>query len=53
MELRPSLLKKMTGKANLPPLPLIEGNEKIREIKTLEDQSQLTTIYTERASPVY
>jgi arylsulfatase len=32
-----------------PPLPLIEGNEKIREIKSLEDQSELTTIYTERA----
>jgi arylsulfatase len=30
-------------------LPLIEGNEKIKEIKTLEDQSQLTTIYTEKA----
>ena len=32
-----------------PPLPLIEGNEKIREIRTLADQSELTTIYTERA----
>jgi len=32
-----------------PVLPLIEGNEKIKEIKTLEDQSQLTTIYTEKA----
>jgi arylsulfatase len=36
-------------KFTYPPLPLIEGNEKIKEIKTLEDQSQLTTIYTERA----
>jgi arylsulfatase len=36
-------------KANYPPLPLIEANEKIRELKTLEDQSELTTIYTERA----
>jgi arylsulfatase len=36
-------------KKAFPPLSLIEGNEKIREIKTLEDQSELTTIYTERA----
>lgn len=36
-------------KANYPPLYLIEGNEKVREIKTMEEQSQLTTIYTERA----
>jgi arylsulfatase A-like enzyme len=28
---------------------LIEVNEKIKEIKTLDDQSQLTTIYTEKA----
>lgn len=32
-----------------PPLPLIEGNKPLRYIKTLEDQSQLTTLYTERA----
>jgi arylsulfatase A-like enzyme len=38
-----------TNKARYPVLPLIEGNDKIREIKTLEDQSELTTIYTERA----
>jgi len=38
-----------SNKARWPVLPLIEGNEKIREIKTLDDQSQLTTIYTERA----
>ena len=30
-----------------PPLPLIRGNEKIRFIETLEDQEQLTTLYTE------
>ena len=36
-------------KSNYPPLPLIEGNEKIRELKTLDDQSELTTLYTERA----
>jgi len=29
-----------------PQLPLMKGNEKIREIKTLEDQSLLTTSYT-------
>jgi arylsulfatase A-like enzyme len=32
-----------------PPLPLIDGNEKIAEIRNLEDQSTLTTRYTERA----
>jgi arylsulfatase len=36
-------------KVDYPPLFLIEGNERIREMKTLEDQSELTTIYTERA----
>ena len=34
---------------NYPVLPLIRGNEKIREIKTLDDQAQLTTLYTEYA----
>lgn len=38
-----------SNKARYPVLPLIEDNEKIREIKTLDDQSELTTIYTERA----
>jgi len=32
-----------------PPLPLIEGNETIDLIETLEDQDELTTRYTERA----
>jgi arylsulfatase A-like enzyme len=32
-----------------PVLPLIEGNEKVAEILTLDDQSTLTTQYTERA----
>lgn len=36
-------------KSRYPPLPLIEGNEKIREINTLEDQGILTTLYTEKA----
>ncbi len=36
-------------KAKYPQLPLIDGNEKVKEIRTLEDQGTLTTIYTERA----
>ncbi|MEX2639275.1 MAG: sulfatase [Balneolales bacterium] len=32
-----------------PTLPLIEGNEQIQAIETLEDQSRLTTLFTERA----
>lgn len=32
-----------------PPLPLIRGNEKIKEIKTLEDQAELTGLYTQEA----
>lgn len=34
---------------NYPPLPLIEGNEKVKEIWSLEDMGQLTTLYTDRA----
>lgn len=36
-------------KHKFPPLPLIDGNEKIKEINTLKDQSELTSRYTERA----
>jgi arylsulfatase A-like enzyme len=32
-----------------PPLFLIENNEKVREVKNLTDQDQLTSLYTERA----
>jgi arylsulfatase len=32
-----------------PPLPLIEGNEPVRYIRTLSDQTILTTQYTEKA----
>ncbi len=32
-----------------PPLPLIDCNDTIRYLKTLTDQDQLTTLYTERA----
>lgn len=44
-------IKKESGdwKYNYPVLPLIEGNEKVKEIRTLDDQAQLTTIYTEKA----
>lgn len=36
-------------KYGYPPLPLIEGNEPVKLLNTLDDQSELTTIYTERA----
>jgi len=39
----------MPDRMNYPPLPLIDGNEKVSELWTLDEQSQLTTIYTERA----
>ena len=38
-----------TFRGRYPVLPLIDGNEPVRFIKSLEDQSQLTTLYTERA----
>jgi arylsulfatase A-like enzyme len=37
------------GRAAYPPLPLIEGNETIEQITSLEGQDRLTTLYTERA----
>ena len=37
------------AKASYPFPPLFDGNEKVREIRTLEDQSMLTTWCTERA----
>lgn len=36
-------------KSNRPQLPLIDGNEKVAEIRSLSDQDTLTTRYTERA----
>lgn len=36
-------------KMRYPELPLIDGNEKVAEVLTLEDQDMLTTDYTERA----
>ena len=35
-------------KASFPPLPLIDGNETVEGLRTLEDLSKLTTINTER-----
>ncbi len=40
---------KKPWKLRYPELPLIEGNEKVGEIRTLEDQAKLTTLYTEHA----
>ena len=40
---------KKTPQSQYPPLPLIEGNDKIGEISTLDDQDKLTTMYTEHA----
>jgi len=46
----PIRLKDTTSaKMRYPPLPLIEGNDKVAEIQTLADQDKLTTMYTERA----
>jgi len=38
-----------SSRSSFPPLPLIEGNNEIDQITSLEDQDKLTTIYTERA----
>jgi len=37
------------NKSNHPPLPLIDGNEVVERIESLEGQDTLTTRYTERA----
>ena len=39
----------ISNKMKFPILPLIEGNEKVGEVRTLADQDKLTTTYTERA----
>lgn len=36
-------------KTAYPPLPLMEGNAKVDEVRTLADQDKLTTFYTQRA----
>ena len=38
-----------SNKMKYPILPLIEGNEKVAEVRTLADQDKLTTAYTEKA----
>ena len=40
---------KNSFKLRYPTLPLIEGNERTRDITTLKDQAQLVTWYTEKA----
>jgi len=42
-------LPKGKGRGDYPELPLIEGNETIETITSLEDQDKLTTLYTEKA----
>lgn len=39
----------LPDKLRHPALPLIDGNDKIKELWTLDDQSHLTSLYTERA----
>lgn len=39
----------MPYKLRHPALPLIDGNEKVKELQTPDDQAGLTTLYTERA----
>lgn len=39
----------LKNKLNYPELPLIKGDNIIREIKSLEDQAELTALYTETA----
>ncbi len=46
---KPATKDKSPWRLICPPLPLIRGNEKIRTLETLEDQAQLTTLYTEFA----
>jgi arylsulfatase len=46
----PIRLKDTTSqKMKYPVLPLIEGNEKVAEVRNLQDQDKLTTDYTHRA----
>jgi arylsulfatase len=45
----PADAEKNPRKAAYPPLPLIDGNDMVKEIRTMEDQAQLTAMYTDRA----
>jgi arylsulfatase len=38
------------NKSKYPPLPLLDGDKPVQYIKTLEDQGELTSIYTKRAN---
>jgi arylsulfatase A-like enzyme len=44
-----SIPQKYARKLEYPELPLIKNNEQIKELKTLDDQASLTTLYTETA----
>jgi len=46
---KPASKVKNPGNLRYPPLPLMRNNEKIRELNTLDDQAELTTLYTEYA----
>ena len=46
---KPATNEHGSSKLVYPPLPLISGNEQVKLFETIEDQSQITTIYTEYA----
>ena len=47
---KPATEQTSPDKARYPPLPLIENNTKIREISTLQNQAELTTMFTQWAT---
>jgi len=46
---KPATKESAPGKLVYPPLPLIIGNEQVKTFNTLDDQSQITSLYTEYA----
>jgi arylsulfatase len=46
---KPATKESSPNKLNYPPLPLLENEDTWRIINNLEDQSELTTLYTEKA----
>lgn len=46
---KPATKENAPGKLKYPPLPLLENENVLKTLNTLEDQSQLTTLYTEKA----
>lgn len=46
---KPATAEKNPARAKLPPLPLYHNLEKVREFHNLQDQSAITTLYTEKA----